>query len=249
MQENLVRRTKLHRSRPHAGAPFRRDRLSPPLSTRAGVIQMSPFSSRIESCRRRWSSSGSGRSAPSPAGARRADAGTSAESRAGRAPDQPTTTTSSTRGPCTPSTRSSSMSEVADGPETNVSGRRAGDADAEPRDRLGDELDDLLAPRRRRRGGRARASARAGPGARPAVEDERARLGDRERAPGQHGVERRRASREVEAVVLDQLDARRAPRGRQARRDRRAVGRRGRGRSPRPRREARQRSARRTVAR
>jgi hypothetical protein len=36
---------------------------------------------------------------------------------------QATSTTWSTRGPCTPSTRSNSMSDVADGPETNVSGR------------------------------------------------------------------------------------------------------------------------------
>ena len=36
-----------------------------------------------------------------------------------------TTTTCRMRGPCTPSTRSSSMSEVADGPETNVTARRA----------------------------------------------------------------------------------------------------------------------------
>ena len=34
------------------------------------------------------------------------------------------------RGPCTPSTRSSSMSEVADGPETNVIGRPAAAASA-----------------------------------------------------------------------------------------------------------------------
>ena len=39
-----------------------------------------------------------------------------------------TTTTSRTRGPCTPSTRSSSMSEVADGPETNVIGCSAAPA-------------------------------------------------------------------------------------------------------------------------
>jgi hypothetical protein len=37
-------------------------------------------------------------------------------------PAQATTTTSSRRGPWTPSTRSSSMSDVADGPETSVSG-------------------------------------------------------------------------------------------------------------------------------
>src|SRR5690606_12839524 len=35
-----------------------------------------------------------------------------------------TTSTSSVRGPCTPSTRDSSMSLVADGPDTKVSGRR-----------------------------------------------------------------------------------------------------------------------------
>jgi hypothetical protein len=46
----------------------------------------------------------------------------SACSRAGRA--QTTSTTTRVRGPCTPSTRDSSMSEVADGPLTQVSGAR-----------------------------------------------------------------------------------------------------------------------------
>ena len=41
-----------------------------------------------------------------------------------------TTKTSSVRGPCTPSTRSSSMSEVADGPDTNVIGRPSAAASA-----------------------------------------------------------------------------------------------------------------------
>ncbi len=44
--------------------------------------------------------------------------------RTDRASHQPATITSSWRGPCTPSTRSSSMSEVADGPEIRVRGRR-----------------------------------------------------------------------------------------------------------------------------
>ncbi len=42
----------------------------------------------------------------------------------------PTTKTSSVRGPWTPSTRSSSMSDVAEGPETNVTGRPAAAASA-----------------------------------------------------------------------------------------------------------------------
>src|SRR2546421_12779965 len=37
--------------------------------------------------------------------------------------EMPTTSTSRVRGPCTPSTRFNSMSEVADGPEMNVMGR------------------------------------------------------------------------------------------------------------------------------
>ena len=52
------------------------------------------------------------------------------------------TSTTSVRGPWTPSTRSSSMSEVAEGPEMNVSGRRSRTASLQARDRLGDELDD-----------------------------------------------------------------------------------------------------------
>src|SRR5690606_39766618 len=43
--------------------------------------------------------------------------------RPGTRGQRPTSTTSSRRGPCTPSTRSSSMSLVADGPEIQVSGR------------------------------------------------------------------------------------------------------------------------------
>ena len=68
-----------------------------------------------------------------------------------------TTSTSRRRGPWTPSTRSSSMSEVADGPETSVIGRPA-------RGGLGERARPRRAPRRRsaprarrRRGGRARA--------------------------------------------------------------------------------------------
>ena len=97
-----------------------------------------------------------------------------------------TRTTSSSRGPWTPSTRSSSMSEVADGPGdererpaarpgepaiasgTEATTGRLDDADVE----VGDE-------RQRAPAGRA-----------AAVEDDRAGLGDRQRAAGEHAVER-----------------------------------------------------------
>ena len=91
-----------------------------------------------------------------------------------------TTSTSRRRGPCTPSTRSSSMSEVADGPETSVIGRpcarrpRASAATASGTD--GDDL--RLA--RRRTGGRSGTSVSARrPERRAAVEHDRAGLGDR----------------------------------------------------------------------
>ena len=96
-------------------------------------------------------------------------------------PPHSATSTTSWRGPCTPSTRLSSMSDVADGPETNVSGRRSRRTSSpSTRHRLGHELDDLRRARRRRRGGRARASARGGPPAGPRGEHDRAGLGDRE---------------------------------------------------------------------
>ena len=73
-----------------------------------------------------------------------------------------TTNTSSVRGPCTPSTRSSSISDVADGPDTSVIGRpRRPPRRAPPRRRAPTPPPD---PRRSRTGGRpGRASARGGP--------------------------------------------------------------------------------------
>ena len=79
------------------------------------------------------------------------------------APTQPASTTSSRRGPCTPSTRSSSMSEVADGPGDErdrppaSTAPRAGARPPRARRRRS------ARPAPRRRAGRARASARGGP--------------------------------------------------------------------------------------
>ena len=118
------------------------------------------------------------------------------------------------RGPCTPSTRLSSMSEVADGPDTNVSGRPSRDGLLEPRDRLWDDPDDLLVEHHADvQVGHERERAAALGGA--AVEDEGAGLGDRDRAAGQGAVEPVELRR-PEAAVLDQLDPVRAPFGRQA---------------------------------
>ena len=61
---------------------------------------------------------------------------------------------SSRRGPWTPSTRSSSMSDVADGPETNVIGRAARAARRQAAHASGTVRDDLVGARRCRRGGR-----------------------------------------------------------------------------------------------
>ncbi len=117
------------------------------------------------------------------------------------------------RGPCTPSTRSSSMSEVADGPDTNVTARRARDGGLEPGDGLRDDPDDLLAEHHADvQVGHERERAAALGGA--AVQHERAGLGDRHGAAGQGAVEPvELAGRQ--AAVLAQLDVLRAPCGRQ----------------------------------
>ena len=70
----------------------------------------------------------------------------------------PTRTTCSVRGPCTPSTRFSSMSLVAEGPLIQVIGRRG----VEEGDGVG-HVGDHLVPRTTTRGGRGPASSRAGP--------------------------------------------------------------------------------------
>src|SRR3954447_19424512 len=116
-----------------------------------------------------------------------------------------TTKTSSVRGPWTPSTRSSSMSDVAEGPETNVIGRPSAAAAGGGGDGVGHRRDD------RRRIDDADVAVRderqrtaAGPGT--AVEDDRARVGDRQRGAGDDGVERvELGGRKL--VVLDDVDA------------------------------------------
>ena len=130
----------------------------------------------------------------------------SSGSSAMRRSSQATTSTSSLRGPWTPSTRSSSMSEVADGPETSVIGRPARAASASRCDGVGHPGDDVA--------GLDHADVvvgherqRAAPRARPAVEHDRAGLGDRERAAGQHPVELVERARRERRVVLDELDA------------------------------------------
>ena len=71
-----------------------------------------------------------------------------------------TTITSRRRGPCTPSTRSSSMSEVADGPDTSVIGRPSASGVARARDRVG-HRGARSCPPRRRTGGRSGTSVSA----------------------------------------------------------------------------------------
>ena len=94
--------------------------------------------------------------------------------------------TSSVRGPCTPSTRSSSMSLVADGPLIQVSGRPAGRRQA--LDRLGDQLHDLIGADHaqvvvgHQRDGPAALVGRAGQHDGPG-------LGDGHGGPGDHRVE------------------------------------------------------------
>ena len=110
--------------------------------------------------------------------------------------------TSRVRGPCTPSTRSSSMSLVADGPLIQVSGR-PGSSRARA---SGTRRDDLL--------GRHQAQVVVGDEgqgapslARRSVEDDGARLGDRNGGAGDdavHGVERGGG----EAVVGDDVNTR-----------------------------------------
>ena len=150
------------------------------------------------------------------------------------------------RGPCTPSTRSSSMSDVALGPETNVSGRPSAAAGRERGDRVGHRRVDGSASTRQTWKSGTSVSARR-PLALAAVEHDRARLGDRQRAAREHAVEPVEPARRERRVV----DARaRAPAVvRRARRDRepaRAVL----GGTPPPRPpRARPRATRRTVAR
>ena len=111
------------------------------------------------------------------------------------------------RGPCTPSTRSSSMSDVALGPETNVSGRPSAAAGASAAIASGTEawiarrLDEADVEV-----GHERERAAAAPVA--AVEHDGAGLGDRERAAGEDAVDLVEAARGDRRVVDEQLEAR-----------------------------------------
>ena len=99
-----------------------------------------------------------------------------------------TTKITSLRGPCTPSTRSSSMSEVALGPETSVIGRPSAAAGASAATASGtDAWMRAASTKQMWQVGHERERAAAAVGA--AVEHDRAGLGDRERAAGQHAVE------------------------------------------------------------
>ncbi len=109
-----------------------------------------------------------------------------------------TTMTSSRRGPWTPSTRWSSMSLVADGPLIHVCGR----VGFEPAERLGHAPDDPV--------GRDDADVQVGQEAeRPpalagtGVEDDRAGLGDGDRAVGDDAVDRVEVGRRQRRVVAD----------------------------------------------
>ena len=119
------------------------------------------------------------------------------------------------RGPCTPSTRSSSMSDVALGPETNVSGRPSARG-------AGASAAIASGTRRGRRPASTTQTCRSGTSVsarRPlrgaAVEHDRAGLGDRQRAAGEHAVERVEVARRERRVVDD---AARRPARRAARR-------------------------------
>ena len=106
------------------------------------------------------------------------------------------------RGPWTPSTRWSSMSLVADGPLIQVSGRRGSSAASASGTSptiwsARDDAHVVVGEQRQRPPALARAR----------VEHDRPRLGDRDRAAGQHGVDRVQLARGTAAV-------RRAPRAR-----------------------------------
>ena len=172
-----------------------------------------------------------------------------------RSSQSPTTSTSSVLGPWTPSTRFSSMSDVAEGPEMNVIGRpgRARPS-REPGDGLGDEADDLvLADDAEVIVGQER--ERPPPLAGAAVEDDRPGLGDPQGAAGQDAVarlelvdrqarvaeQRRRPAGAQPSGRSAGTTSRRTPRAAQRRGDRRRQRRRPRpgGRSPCIRRRAR----------
>ena len=110
------------------------------------------------------------------------------------------------RGPWTPSTRSSSMSEVALGPETSVIGRPSRAASASGCDGVGHAghdracLDDAHVPVGHER-------ERPAAGALAAVEHDRAGLGDRQSGAGEHAVELIERLRGERRVVDHDLDA------------------------------------------
>ena len=106
------------------------------------------------------------------------------------------------------------MSDVADGPLTSVIGRPSAATPGQRGDRVGHAgddrvgLDDADVPVRHE-------GERAAAGALAAVEDDRAGLGDGQRAAGEHAVEpveRLRGQRRVVGHDLDPLDRLRAAR-------------------------------------
>ena len=115
------------------------------------------------------------------------------------------TSTTSVRGPWTPSTRLELDVGGRGRPGDERHGRRAARPSGADRGRLGDELDDL-APRDDADVEVGDERERAAALARARGEDERAGLGDRDRAAGEHAVERVELARR-QAVVLDDLDA------------------------------------------
>ena len=158
------------------------------------------------------------------------------EQRRERRPDgHSSTRITSVRGPWTPSTRSSSMSDVALGPETNVSGRPSAAAGASAAIASGTEAWMRAASTRQTwKSGHERQRAAAALVA--AVEHDGAGLGDRERAAREHAVDLVEPARRDRRVVDQQLEARARAAARRA--GRRAGGRPARGtpRRPRPRR-------------
>ena len=116
--------------------------------------------------------------------------------------------------PWTPSTRSSSMSEVALGPETKVSGaaspRRRSAATASGTDVV------RPAPPATTQMWRSGTSVSARAAALSAVEHDRAGLRDRDRAAGQHAVESVELARRQRRVVDHQLDPGSSRAGRRA---------------------------------
>ena len=149
---------------------------------------------------------------------------------------QPTSTTTSRRGPWTPSTRSSPMSDVADGPDTSTIGRPVARRRREALEELGHGLDHLVARddadvQVRHERDRSPSLSRA------AVERHVSRVGACGRACRHRTVQARRAPA-AQPAVDHELDAAGAERARQVGSDddaRRAVRRERQRRSPSPR--------------